>query len=84
MKKTSQLLPSGDQLVPEPEVCVELNIAPMTAWRWDRNPKMIALGWPPCVKINRRKFRSRAALDAFKAQLMAAAVLERQKLAAAF
>ena len=74
---------SGERWVPEPEVCVEFNIAPMTAWRWDHNAKMIAMGWPPYIKINRRKFRSRTALDAFKARLVAAAISERQKLTAA-
>jgi hypothetical protein len=41
---------------------------------------MIALGWPLPIKMNRRKFRSRRALDAFKASLAALALKQRDAL----
>jgi hypothetical protein len=41
---------------------------------------MADLGWPVPIKINRRKFRSRAALDAFKQSLVDRAVKDRAVL----
>jgi hypothetical protein len=41
---------------------------------------MIGLGWPLPIKMNRRKFRSRRALDAFKINLAALALQERDAL----
>ena len=72
--------PSADRLVPEPDVCAEFGISAMCAWRWDRDPKMISQGWPVAIRINRRKFRSRAALDAFKQNLVERAVKDRAVL----
>ena len=40
-----------DEHVPDPQVCKEFNITAMTIWRWDRNPELIALGWPPPMYI---------------------------------
>jgi hypothetical protein len=67
----------ADRLVCEVDVCVEFGISAMCAYRWDRDPKMIAQGWPVAVKINRRKFRSRSALDLFKAKLVEQAIADR-------
>jgi hypothetical protein len=66
-----------DGLVPDPAVWKELNICAMTGYRWDRNPAMMALGWPLALKINSRKYRSRAALEAFKTNLAQRAIQER-------
>ena len=68
---------AADTLVPDPQVFREFNISAMTGWRWDRDPQLISLGWPPAVRIRTRKFRSRLGLDAFKARLIAAALAER-------
>ena len=51
-----------------------LGVSDMTIWRWDRDPKMAELGWPPPVKIRKRKFRPRKQLEAFKANLLRQAV----------
>ena len=69
-----------DPLVPDPEACREVGICTMTGWRWDRSKEMADLGWPVAIRINRRKFRSRAALDAFKQNLVERAVKERAVL----
>jgi predicted DNA-binding transcriptional regulator AlpA len=60
-----------DGLVPDPVVMKEFGINNMTLWRWDQNPK---IGFPPKVKIGLRNYRSRAALEAFKAMLIRKAV----------
>ena len=71
-------------LIPDPQVVREFAITPMTCWRWDRDPRMIALGWPPPIKIRTRKFRSRRALEQFKKNLAERAIAERGRdLAAA-
>jgi hypothetical protein len=55
-----------DELVPDPQVCKELHISSMSLWRWDRDPELATLGWPQPVRINKRKYRSRQRLEAFK------------------
>jgi predicted DNA-binding transcriptional regulator AlpA len=57
------IFPPGDELIPDPQVLREFNISAMTLWRWDHDPD---LDFPPPIKIRRRKFRSRQALDEFK------------------
>jgi hypothetical protein len=49
----------------------------MTAWRWDGDPALIALGWPARIRIRRRNFRSRQQLEQFKAALIRKAIEER-------
>jgi len=64
-----------DELVPDRQVRREVGgVSDMTIWRWDRDPKMAELGWPPAVKIRKRKFRPRKQLEAFKANLLREAV----------
>ena len=79
-KHSNPKQPSGDPLVPDPEACREVGICTMTGWRWDRSKEMTDLGWPVAIRINRRKFRSRAALDAFKQNLVQRAVKDRAVL----
>ena len=55
-----------DELVPDPQAAKELNICLMTIWRWDRDPQLAALGWPPPVYIRKRKYRGRKLLEKFK------------------
>ena len=59
-----------DELVPDRQARRELgNPSSMTLWRWDRSEAMAAMGWPPAVRRNGRKFRSRKALESYKAAL---------------
>ena len=51
-----------DELVPDPQAAKGLNISLMTVWRWDRDPQLAALGWPPPVYIRKRKYRGRKLL----------------------
>lgn len=61
-------------MVPDTIVVTEFNVTPMTLSRWTNDPR---LGFPPPMKINRRNFRSRHALEAFKAELLRRAIAER-------
>jgi len=58
-----------DELVPDPQVAREFNVALMTLWRWDRDLRLAELGWEPPVKIRRRSYRRRRPLEKFKAAL---------------
>ena len=58
--------PDHDTLVPDPQVQKEFGVTAMSIWRWDRDPELIKLGWPPPIRIRSRKFRSRIALENFK------------------
>ncbi len=68
-----------DHLVPDPAVCREFGISSMTLWRWSHD---VALAFPPAVKIRNRCFRSRRALDEFKARMMRDAIARRDGRAA--
>jgi hypothetical protein len=62
-KKTAAAEESAnDQFVPDRVMRGELNISPMTTWRYDHDPAMTELGWPPIIRIGAqgRKYRSRA------------------------
>jgi hypothetical protein len=71
-----------DELVPDPEVRREFDISPATEIRWDLDPRMIALGWPPIIRIGQKRYRSRRAIEAFKRGLIKRASAERGKLVA--
>jgi hypothetical protein len=64
----------SDELVPDPRVAEEFEVSLMTLWRWSRDSE---LGFPPALQIRRRNYRSRGALDEFKARLVRAAVHRR-------
>jgi hypothetical protein len=66
------------ELVPDPKVFQEFDISAMTGYRWDHSEELIALGWPPPIRIGQRKYRSRKALEAFKAGLMRRAIEQRR------
>lgn len=68
-----------DELVPDPRVGRELNISSMTMWRWDRDPEMVALGWPPPVRLRKRKYRSRQLLEKFKSAALRRAIKTRNQ-----
>lgn len=63
-----------DTFVPDPQVAREFGVTAMTLFRWSHDPKMAALGWPPAVPIGQRNYRSRRALEQFKANLLKQAV----------
>lgn len=57
-----------DQFVPDPIVAKEFGgVSLMTLYRWTNDPK---LGFPPPVKIRTKNFRSRRALEDFKARII--------------
>jgi hypothetical protein len=63
------------ELVPDPQVCREFGVTAMTVWRWDHDPE---LNFPPPIRIRRRKFRHRRALEDFKRQLVRNAIARRK------
>jgi hypothetical protein len=69
-------------IVSDPKVAEELDTTLMQLWRWDRDPAMIALGWPPKIKRGGRNFRFRKPLDRFKQALLRQAITQRQQLLA--
>jgi hypothetical protein len=68
----------GD-LVPDPQVCREFGVTAMTLWRWDED---CTLGFPPPIRIRKRKFRLRRAIDAFKRRMLQDAIAQHRKGAA--
>jgi hypothetical protein len=60
-----------DELVPDPQVWKEFGVTSMTLYRWTNDPD---LGFPPAIKIRKRNFRSRRALEAFKRRMVARAL----------
>ena len=62
------------EFVTDSKICEEFHITKMTLWRWDRNP---AIGFPPPVYINARKFRSRRQIEQFKENLVRRAIAAR-------
>ena len=76
---SSNAAPEHDELVPDPHVQRELGITAMSIWRWDRDQTLIEAGWPPPIRIRNRKFRSRRALEAFKAGMASRAIAQRAK-----
>jgi hypothetical protein len=70
-------------LIPDPAVAKEFGITLMTIWRWDNDPKKIALGWPPKVQLGKRNYRHRSQLEVFKSNLLQRALAERELAASA-
>lgn len=73
---TSAAASPQDDLVPDPQVWRSFGITSMTLHRWDADP---ALNFPPPIRIRNRKFRSRKALEQFKARLLADAIANRNR-----
>jgi hypothetical protein len=69
-----------DVLVGDPQFIQELDISNGTKCRYDKDPAMAALGWPPPMKIKERNYRSRRMIEAFKAAMLKRAIEERRKL----
>jgi hypothetical protein len=57
-----------DEWVPDTQLRRELNTTAMSLWRWTHDP---AMGFPQVIKLGRRNFRSRAAIEAWKAKVIA-------------
>ena len=64
-----------DKLIPDPVVCAEFGVTPMTLWRWTRDPE---LNFPPAIAIRNRNFRSRRQLEAFKERMLTVAIRQRR------
>jgi len=77
MATDATLVGTHNTLVPDPQVQKEFGVTAMTIWRWDRDPELIKLGWPPPIRIRSRKFRSRIALENFK-RVMALRAIEQR------
>jgi hypothetical protein len=75
--ETDDDTPGTDTFVPDPLVQKEFGVTAMSIWRWDRDPDLIKLGWPPPIRIRSRKFRSRIALENFK-RVMARRAIEQR------
>ena len=73
------LVETHDTLVPDPQVQKEFSVTAMSIWRWDRDPELIKLGWPPPIRIRSRKFRSRIALENFKRVMARRAIEQRAR-----
>lgn len=59
-----------EELVPDPQVWLELGISSMTGYRWTHDPR---LDFPRAIKIRNRNYRTRQALEAFKARMAGSA-----------
>jgi hypothetical protein len=66
-----------DHLVPDHIVCGELQITPMTLWRWTHLAKYRDLNFPVLVKLNGRNFRSRRMLEEWKRAQIGKAIAAR-------
>jgi hypothetical protein len=62
-----------DEFVPDPQVWREFGITSMSGHRFDRRPE---LGFPPPIRIGKRKYRSRKQIEAYKQRLIAKALAE--------
>ncbi|MGX1348224.1 putative DNA-binding transcriptional regulator AlpA [Bradyrhizobium elkanii] len=77
-RQVPEAQPTPDQLVPDPVVAREFGgVSLMTLYRWTNDPK---LGFPPPVKIRTKNFRSRRAIEDFKARMMRSAVSRRSEI----
>ncbi len=51
---TAAVADGAEQLLPDRRVADRYRVSLMSLWRWDHNPE---LGFPPPIRINRRKYR---------------------------
>jgi hypothetical protein len=69
-----------DAFVKDSVVCEELGVSKMTLFRWDQDPRMAEMGWPPPVILNKSyKYRARSALETFKATMVRRAIEDRDQ-----
>ena len=62
----------GDGVAPDSKIAKGLSKHPKTLPRWDKNPRMIELGWPLPVYLNGRRHRELPKVRAFLANAAAA------------
>jgi hypothetical protein len=58
-----------DEWVPDPQVCREFGITDQSLWRWDQDPELAKLGFPPKIQLRGHNYRSRRGLEAFKQRM---------------
>jgi hypothetical protein len=63
-----------EKLASDPTIAKEFDTTLMGLWRWDHDPAMAALGWPPPVKIRNRNHRVRRLIEQFKQALIRRAI----------
>jgi hypothetical protein len=68
-----------DTFVADGVVAQELGVSTMTLWRYDHDNKMIDAGWPAKIVMGRRNYRSRNALEEFKASMLRRAMSARKR-----
>jgi hypothetical protein len=82
-RKSKIALQSNDERdvwVPDPEFIREFGISNMTKMRYDVDPELVQMGWPPPMRIKERNFRSRRIIEKFKANMLKRAIEQRRKL----
>jgi hypothetical protein len=60
---------TGEELLPDPLVAKRYHVSTRTLPRWDENP---ALGFPPAIRINNRKYRRLRELERWERECAAA------------
>jgi hypothetical protein len=64
-------------LVPDRKVQDEFGKSRQAFVRWDNDPALAKLGWPAAIVIQGKKHRPRHLLEAFKSNLISAALEKR-------
>jgi hypothetical protein len=65
---------------PDTQVRRELSVTRMTLHRWDRDPRMRAIGWPARLRVGSRNHRDTEAYKKFKAKMAREAIARRDAL----
>ena len=56
------------------------SLSRMTIWRWDHDPAMAALGWPPPISVHGRNHRDAEQYERFRGRLAREAIAKRATL----
>jgi predicted DNA-binding transcriptional regulator AlpA len=67
----------GRRYLPDPLVCKRYGVSAMTLWRWDHDPH---INFPKPIRINRRKYRDEADLEAWERWRAAHGTTETRRL----
>jgi hypothetical protein len=65
-------LSEDDALAPEAVVAEHFSKSTRTLWNWDKDERMLKLGWKPAVRINGRRYRRVGDLREFTQALLSA------------
>jgi hypothetical protein len=72
---------SPSKIVADTDIRRDLGgVSRMTTHRWDRDPNMTAIGWPPPISINGRLYRDLQLYECFRARLAREAIRKRATL----